>query len=99
MRKLLAAFLRLLSPGWGCCHCCGMPWRFTEGHATNYSENSGCFPLCESCWKRLTPEERLPYYRKLLDIWINGQELPGWPKEDYERTRWPLIQKAVLEGK
>ena len=44
-----------------------------EGHTTMYSDSSGCFPLCEGCWFKLTKEERLPYYRKLHDRWLENE--------------------------
>ena len=58
-----------------------------EGHGTLYTESSGCFPLCEKCWEKLTPKQRLPYYRKLWNQWGSDNDT------------WKDIEKAVAEGK
>lgn len=62
-RRMLANIAREFAPGYSHCYRCGMPWKFTEGHATPYKTSHGgtaCLPLCEHCWGDLTPEERLP---------------------------------------
>jgi len=46
----------------------------------------GMFVLCERCWVKLTPTERLPYYRETYDKWHN------------ERNTWEAIKAAVLAG-
>lgn len=48
-----------------------------------------CFPLCESCWSSLTPEQRLPYYRQLWDSWHQ------WGTPD---AKWEDIESSVLAG-
>lgn len=40
------------------------------GPQTTYGQLSGCFPLCEGCWSKLTPETRIPYYELLIEQWI-----------------------------
>lgn len=85
-KVLPSIFYRLLAPGYSACHRCNMPWRFVKEHITNYSEERGMFPLCENCWKSLTPKERLPYYRQLYNEWNQ----PGI---------WPQIEKAVMAEK
>lgn len=77
----------LLGLGIGMTGClkCATPWDCVRSHSTTYSGSSGCFPLCERCWDELTPTQRLPYYRKLIDLW--NDEMP-----------WPLIEAAVLAG-
>lgn len=64
-----------------------------DNHATSYGdEGHGCFPLCEGCWNKLTPEERLPYYRYLWELWKSTEsEIP-----DYKVVEWSVIEKAVL---
>ncbi len=46
----------------------------------------GMFVLCERCWIKLTPTERLPYYRESYDKWHSG------------RNTWEAIKAAVLAG-
>lgn len=60
-----------------------------ESHSTMYIDSRGCFPLCEGCWAKLTPEQRLPYYRKLWK---------SWQKFD-SAAKWEDIKQAVLDGK
>jgi hypothetical protein len=86
--------------GWGGCLRCNISWGAgVPHHATNYTEASGCFPLCAYCWSALTPAQRLPYYIKLVDRWrqdsLPGTELNGVPYDVVERQ----IRQAVLAGK
>lgn len=61
---------RAVSPGFSYCLRCGLPWRFVDGHTTEYTEHQACFPLCEGCWTILgCAEARIPYYAALLDVW------------------------------
>jgi hypothetical protein len=72
------------------CARCKLPWPECNSHVTMYSENEGCFPLCEDCWQELgTPSARLPYYRSMV-VWWNTMSEP-----DPERDR--LIFTAVIE--
>lgn len=77
-----------VSPGYSACLACGTSWLFVEGHATNYRDGSGCFPLCEKCWEERTPEERLPFYADLIASWDSADE-----------ELWSQVKTAVLEGK
>ena len=59
------------------------------------------FPLCESCWKDMTPQDRLPHYRKLYESWLKTmpETLPdGTPYKGLKMT-WEEIETAVLAGK
>jgi hypothetical protein len=104
--------LRGFTRGYGACLCCRDTWDWKDEHTTHYSEpgawpSEACFALCEECWAALTPEERLPYYDQLVEIWIVGSSEPsdrqalyraalGSPSE-YEEKR-AQIHKAVLAG-
>lgn len=55
-------------------------------HITNYNSESGCFPLCENCWKSFSIEERLPFYKSLV--------LDNWKQPE----KWENIKKAVENG-
>ncbi|MCL5957810.1 MAG: hypothetical protein M1358_00585 [Chloroflexi bacterium] len=74
-----------------CCDRCGggHPYHCTRVTFTDGSEH-GAGALCESCWQQLTPQERLPHYRRLYAVWT--QE--GADPEDWERLR-----AAVLEAR
>lgn len=91
IRRLEAIPARFLFPSYGCCGQCARPWRIVDKHLTYDSDLSGIFALCEGCWKELTPETRLPHYRKLVESWIQWEE----KGEDVMRDRWPSIEAAV----
>src|SRR5258708_28202256 len=102
LRKWAARFLQLFAPGFGCCYRCGMPWKFAKQHTTYLEERNGCFALCNKCWQELTPAERLPFYRKLLETWIDSERearVIAARNGVSAEMQWPLIEKAVLEGK
>jgi hypothetical protein len=83
------------------CERCHRGWKWVRSHATYYDAKSGFDPLCESCWKALTPAQRLPFYRS---AWNGKKELaaglPGAEAHVAELTwDWPALEKAVLAGK
>ena len=51
---------------------------------------TGVFPLCENCWRCLTPKQRLPYYKRMWDRWprLNSEE-------DWERVKEAVLTEAV----
>jgi hypothetical protein len=56
-----------------------------------YSDERGCFPLCETCWQELgTPEARLPFYRKLWNEWVDEHGM--------DPAVWERIKAAVEAG-
>ena len=81
----------------GSCNRCFESWAYVRGHATSYTESMGCFPLCEDCWEVLTPEERLPYYRRMWKGWFHWADTNDEVAALYKK--WKLIEKAVLDGK
>lgn len=88
--------------GHGTCNRCDEPWCVVEWHTTEYSEVSGCFPLCDSCWTVLTPETRLPFYKEMMSDWHRQAVIFGYWTPDYDRdldNQWQQIHVAVLEGK
>lgn len=100
-RSAAGFFARLVSPGLSACGRCGMSWNKTKHHSTDVNELGGMFPLCEKCWKDLTPQDRLPYYRKLYESWLRTkpETLPdGTPYKGPNMT-WEEIETAVLAGK
>jgi hypothetical protein len=75
-----------------CCARCWVSWEITEYHSTKYKtltgEDQGCHPLCENCICELTPEKRLPYYRKLFIRWLKLDLKP--------QVEWGTIREAVI---
>jgi hypothetical protein len=99
LRKIAGFFARLIFPMYSACGRCGMTWNVTKYHSTYVPVGRGLFPLCESCWKDLTPQDRLPYYRKLYESWLVPVILPdGTPYKGPNMT-WEEIETAVLAGK
>ena len=83
-----------VAPGYGGCLRCHTSWGIVEGHSTTLYMHStyyggvvgcqGCFPLCEACWRDLSPAERLPYYQQLYACWQRdgvGDDVPFWKWE------------------
>lgn len=100
LRKFAGFFARLISPMYSACGRCGMPWSVTKNHVTSITEIRGIFPLCENCWTYLTPQDRLPYYRKLYESWLitMPETLPDGSPAKLNET-WEEIEAAVLAGK
>lgn len=90
--------------GYGWCYRCEDTWDRVEGHSTPYGNGRGCFPLCESCWAALTPEERVPYYDMLWVKWtldlasLPSQLLSDEVTESYSEEVYDSIITAVRSG-
>ena len=92
LRRALGFISKIFSPGYSFCMRCGITWKFVKGHSTSFTKTDGCFPLCEYCWNILeTPENRLPYYKRLFNEWKQ------WGEQSIEK--WDEIKKAILEGR
>lgn len=81
---------------WGYCLRCAREWRDVEPHQTWFGKKLpgskgtyGIFPLCEKCWKALTPKRRLFYYWRLFRKWDKSNP----------DAQWSVIRDAVLAGK
>lgn len=73
-----------------------------EAFAEYGGYGSGICPLCEKCWAELTPEQRLPFYRKLIDFHFGRSSIDGWitaarDQQEYDGVR-RLVQAAVLNN-
>lgn len=95
-RRVPAFILRWLAPGLGYCHRCRRPWNCVEPHATRYTDSKSCFPLCESCWRALSPPDRLPYYASLWRVWMTPE---GGGPDLHEPGDWDRLQRAVMAGR
>jgi hypothetical protein len=80
----------------------GYEWDGVKPHHTFFVDPPGpgdsidamgkaCFPLCETCWASIKPYERIPYYRRLWDLWMT------WGGSD--KKEWRAILRAVEQGK
>ena len=89
-----ARLLREIYPGSFYCGRCGNPFSKEpkNWHTTWYGDHSGCFPLCEGCWRLLgCAEARIEYYGELIAHWESG----GNVVTDEHKH---LIMKAVANG-
>jgi hypothetical protein len=70
------------------CNRCGGGWNWKEGHTVYYttSHHSGMFPICEDCWKEITPEERFHYCHELSMRWA----MSGHPKLNID---WGVVRE------
>lgn len=94
MNLRIGKISNLLAPGYSHCRRCQTNWRFVTPHDTDWGWK-GCIALCEKCWRELTPEQRLPYYRSLIEWWHER-----WPdlRELSFNEEWALVEEAVLNG-
>jgi hypothetical protein len=44
------------------CQRCGISWKWVNSHSTRTGPDCGVAPLCEKCWRELTPKQRVPFY-------------------------------------
>jgi len=79
---------------WSKCGRCQNPWYLVKAHTTECPGRSwGMFPLCEECWQKLTPQQRLPYYE---EVWREWHDRWGDVRGVSE---WDSLKAAVLRGK
>ena len=57
---------QLAALGYSRCQCCGMPWKFCEGHSIMVTKYDGFSPICEYCWNT-QPHGKV---RKAVDKWL-----------------------------
>ena len=61
--------------GYGGCLLCKDKWNWKKPHYIQYSTHEGMFPLCEECYNKLTPTERLFYCKLMIGTWIGKGSL------------------------
>lgn len=98
-RRLAAFFGNVFCIGYSQCGCCKRAWPLVKvHHSTEYRRGRSMFPLCEACWKELTPLQRMPYYMKLIDSWEASSDGKNHNGQEYNDIR-KAIFIAVLDGK
>jgi len=60
MKRLVLNFYGRII-GYGGCLRCGDTWNWKMAHATQYTHQKSCFPLCEECWSKIYIPQRLVY--------------------------------------
>ena len=101
MNMRLGPVTKWISPGFGSCGKCGTTWVFVKSHETTLKKiGSECFPLCELCWGELSIEDRIPFYRQLIEGWIDQRH----PKDQWLYYGvhyfdvWEAVKEAVEAG-
>jgi hypothetical protein len=79
---LVKPFYQLFALRYGRCQCCGLPWKYCDGHSINVTEYDGFAPICEYCWETATDKK----IKKGIDKWVN-EVTPEYP-----HTRWEYLQ-------
>lgn len=79
---------QFFSPGYSWCGKCKTTWNLVDEHTTYYSAHSGCFSMCEKCWRETEPTDRLPFYR---EWWDEAQKYPN-----PNRISWEGLKEIVL---
>lgn len=51
------------------CSKCGDTWNWKESHVLELDDERGIYPCCTTCWRKMTPEEKLSHCRQLLTSW------------------------------
>jgi hypothetical protein len=98
LRKLIGVIERLIFPTYGSCYRCGRTWNVTKYHTTRYTHGISCFPLCEACWRELTPTQRIPYYFTLFKKWLSYGTETHSNGMSWDET-WDAILEAVMDGR
>lgn len=94
LRRIFGRITKAVFVHYSYCKCCLCTWNTVKEHITHYGiytrdkGGGGMFPLCEHCWKRLKPKERIPYYKQTFLMWqVDGP---------HHENAWPEIEWAVL---
>ena len=89
---LIVGILRLLSPGYGYCFKCGLPWNHCKSKDVYLSESEGAYATCDVCWNNSTLEELKSYYTESYrQYWLDGghplKHILKCVEEEYNKTR------------
>jgi hypothetical protein len=77
------------------CYRCNDKLNWKAKHHTSFGDCQSCHPLCEECWRTLKPDERLPFYRTMVDKWFQARSFDD--KRDFAQI-YEAIKKSVLAG-
>lgn len=73
IKNPIKAYLyRKANPGVGYCSKCKYPWTMVEGKDISPNDHSGCFPVCEDCFKDSELDELKVYYMGWYDTKTRG---------------------------
>lgn len=73
--KLISWFLRIISPGYGWCQICGIPWNWCNIKSVSFTEHSGGFATCDKCWEKSTLKQvKKAYSDTYSEYWDQGEE-------------------------
>lgn len=100
-RRILGLFTRFLYPFCGGCGRCWVSWKVVDHYSVKYTTTSGepqgTYIFCVLCKEELSPDERLPYYRRLYIRWMKMYD--GYSRvHDGPEVSWDVLKDAVLKG-
>lgn len=90
-KKLIGSAL-----GYSHCYHCEMPWCYVEHESIKFSEDSGMFPLCKTCFSILEPGQIGVYILELVSEWIQINERYSLPW-DKAQTPEEVVEAANAE--
>lgn len=65
--KIIVFFFKLISPGFGRCGVCGLPWNRCNEKSVNTTQFSGTFSTCQYCWDHSSFDLIKKSYSKTYD--------------------------------
>lgn len=66
---------RLIFPDYSYCKKCNTTWNMANPLAVEYDESGGgCIALCQKCWCDSNVEERVKYYKNVIEKWQKTDE-------------------------
>jgi len=72
MNLRLGKITKSIFTSYSYCKKCKTTWNLVEMKTIYFSDNEGCFALCEKCWNESDTEERIKYYKELVNNWSHG---------------------------
>ena len=77
-----------ISEHWGTCDLCGDSWKWKpNNHAIYRNKTMGYAGLCNECWDKLTPEERIGFLESHLKSYGGEEDID-----------WDLVRKTARTG-
>lgn len=59
------------------CQKCKREFKEVSPHVSVVKRRLALIVLCRDCWKSSTPDERVSYYRKLYEFWLEQRVTPS----------------------
>ena len=106
--KIIVFFFRMISPGFGYCMKCKLPWNHCESKSIMYSHSSGTFATCQYCWDHSSLDELKSCYSMVyseqyrqsgkLGMGHTRQHLLDCVERDYKKEDVVLRRKQKINS-